>query len=388
MRQRLCCNCYQGDLCDAEIYTECEGADRIDTWLVDCGGTVYDCTPTPDCSACAIGYVTGVSMTLHVYHGEDEGSGFCDVETTCGVSGAGWHYFYDGWCDSHYELGADGTSYDGDCLDSDLPVDFFSACGDCYTEANSGYKGMVQAAGVGTRGHSSLSEEDLTWYKGFDISGDLVKFKEGEGCEEYRTGEKALWKITVYQENENTAIRFRWYFRDCCYHEEYLSINGGSSDGGNTLSGVANCINLTSDEHGVVATGATDTIFEKISLEVWDEEKNIIEEDASIYFKRCEKMRYGAMGLVDFGYMAGGQPEDCDCSPPRYCEVHWGGNTYEWTAFTDWVQIVTVDDYNNFDSCVGGNTFTGWTGYGDPYGGVCDAGDCYITDVTFTAVSI
>jgi hypothetical protein len=246
---------------------------------------------------------------------------------------------------------------------------------------------MVQATGVGTdyNNVSSLDEDDLTWYQGFSVAGDLTKYKEGDGCTTYRTGDKALWKITAYQENENTSIRFRWYFRDCCYHDEFLAINGGASDGGNTLSGVATCINYASEEHGVVAGVIGDIIFTKLSLETWGEEINIVEDNALIYYQKCKKLRYGASGMVDFTGL-GVDSEECVCPDPPLCDIHWGGDTYRWTAYTDWVQVETVDDVNNFDNCVGGTMFTNWTGYGDPYGGDCEM--CYITGVTFNAVSL
>jgi len=383
MRHRLCCNCFQGDLCDAEIYSECTGANRVVNWLANCNGTVYDCSPTLDCSSCEDGYTTSVSMTLHVWHGDGPGS-YCANEDTCAISGGDWTFLYASNCGSSYSSGADGTS-PGTCIGSGQPVDFFSSCGDCYSNPN-GY-GMVQAARVSTNYNvADTSEDDLTWYEGFNISGDLTKYKEGDGCTTYRTGDKALWKITAYQENSNTSIRFRWYFRDCCYHKEFLTIHGGASDGGNTLSGVATCINLASELHGVVAGGVGDKIFTKLSLETWDEEINIVEDGALIYYRKCQKLRYSATGMVDYYTLGGGMPEECVCPEPPSCTVHWGGDDYRWTAYTDWVQVETVDDVNNFDNCVGGTTFTNWTGYGDPYDGDCE--ECYITDVTFNAVTI
>ena len=272
-------------------------------------------------------------------------------------------------------------------------ADTFDNCGDCfYSTGSPATHGYTAVAPVTLNGWTS----DLNWYQSFILFADLRLFQPSgvSGCGGYRSGDTSLWKITAYQATSSSPIRLRWYFKDCCYQEETMPITGTALGGGNSLSGYTTCINNKTSETGVSATIGADKIFTKLRLEDYGVEYNITSSDVQVYNQRCRKVNQSTTISVDsfslFVDTADGSPEECEHHSGD-CPQCTSDNEFSPSCSTDYAQIVTITDAENWDTCVGGTTFVNWqcqdSGIGlTPCSG--DPCDCYMEDVEITVAKI
>ena len=383
-----CCICTDADPCLVSgSYTPC-GVDRI-VWE-HCSGTVYSCSGANGCpdSGCDEDATYTIAGSAKVYQNWSCGGSPC-YDSSCDVSVGAWTFTYtDDECASEYTSGADSTynGFLGSCqIAVGDPCDIFDNCGDCfyshYSPATHGYIRVTEVI-------TSSEVADLNWYSAFVLSADLRLYQPSgvSGCGGYRSGDDSLWKVTAYQARSLASIRLRWYFRDCCYQEETMSIVGDSSDGGDSLSGYTTCINSRTDETGVFASSGLSHIFTLLRLEDYGVEYDITSSDVQVYNQRCGKYRQNCSITVD-GYQLfvdedDGAPTGCtghnfDCP---HCD---GDDTFTSECYTDYAQIITTTDAENWDACAGGTTFINWQceDKGSCSGGECD---CQMEDVTVT----